>query len=176
MRHSATSDPRGTIGAGKAGTGLLQSPSMTDIRPLLRTFDRDLLFKVIGFLLLYAIVPLAEIFLFIYLGTLIGNYLVLVAAAVAGLPGAVITFGQLRRLRARLRVKVARDQRPGREIADLAAIIAVAILLVTPGFLTDLLGYLLMVPFVRERLGRSLMKKLGAAFPEINNFFRLLAI
>ena len=146
---------------------------MTDIRPSLKALDRDLLFKVILFLLVYALVPLAEIFLFIYLGTLIGNYLILVAAAVAGLPGASILLGQARRIRARLRSKAERGQRPGQELTDLAGIAVAGILLVTPGFLTDLLGYLLMVPFVRERLGGALLRKLGTAFPGISNYLRL---
>ena len=171
MRHA-----RAPGTAGKPGAGLLQSPSMSDISPTLKTLDRDLLFKVILFLLAYAVVPLAEIFLFIYLGTLMGNYLVLVAAAVVGLPGASVSLGQMRRARARLRLKVITDQRPGRELAELAGIVVGGILLVTPGFLTDLLGYLLMVPAVRERFGRMLKKRLAAAFPEVNGLFRLLSM
>jgi UPF0716 protein FxsA len=149
---------------------------MADMRPMLKTFDRNLLFKVILFLLTYSIVPLAEIFLFIYIGTLIGNYLVLVAAAVAGLPGASLSLGQMRRARARLRLKIVKDQGPGREISDLAGIVAGGILLLTPGFLTDLLGYLLLVPAFRERIGRALKKRLAVAFPEVNSLFRLLAL
>jgi UPF0716 family protein affecting phage T7 exclusion len=162
--------------AGKAATGLLQSRSMADIRPILKTLDRDFLFKVILFLLAYSVVPLAEIFLFIYLGTLMGNYLVLVAAAVAGLPGAAISLGQMRRARARLRLKVVTDKGPGREISEFAGIFAGGLLLLTPGFLTDLLGYLLLVPAIRGRLGKALKKRLGVAFPEISSLFRLLAM
>jgi UPF0716 protein FxsA len=171
MRHARASVP-----AGKPGAGLLQSHSMADVRPMLKTLDRDLLFKVILYLLAYSVVPLAEIFLFIYLGTLMGNYLVLVAAAVVGLPGASVSLGQMRRARARIRLKVVKDQRPGRELAELAGILAGTVLLVTPGFLTDLFGYLLMIPALRERFGRMLKKRLAAAFPEVSGLFRLLSM
>jgi UPF0716 protein FxsA len=170
---TCTRAPGSPAGAGKAATGLLQSTSMTDIRPSLKALDRDLLFKVILFLLVYALVPLAEIFLFIYLGTLIGNYLVFVAAAVAGLPGASILLSQARRIRARLRSKADRGQRPEEELTDLAGMAVGGILLVTPGFLTDLFGYLLLVPFFRERIGGALVRKLGSTFPGISNFLRL---
>jgi UPF0716 protein FxsA len=149
---------------------------MTDIRPMLRTIDRDFLFKVMLYLLACTIVPLAEIFFFIYLGTLMGNYLLLVAAAVAGLPGALISLGRMRRMRARLRLKLVKDQRPGPELTELAGIVAVGILLVTPGFLTDILGYLMMVPAVRDRAGKALKKRLVVAFPEVQGLFRFLAI
>jgi UPF0716 protein FxsA len=149
---------------------------MTDIRPMLRAIDRDFLFKVMLYLLTFCIVPLAEIFFFIYLGTLVGNYLLLVAAAVAGLPGASISLGRMRRARARLRMKLVKDQRPGPELAELAGIVAAGILLLTPGFLTDILGYLLMVPAVRDRVGKALKKRLTVAFPEIQGLFRLLAV
>ncbi len=149
---------------------------MADVSTLLKTIDRDLLFKMILYLLAYAVVPLAEVFFFIYVGTLIGNYLVLVAAAVAGLPGACIAIGQMRRARARLRLRLVRDQRPGPELAELGGIVTAAILLVTPGFLTDILGYLMMVPQIRAKVGKALKKRLAAAFPEVQGLFRLLAL
>jgi hypothetical protein len=68
------------------------------ITTLLRDFlGKDYLPKMILFLLVFAAVPLAEVFLFLYLGNLVGNYLVLVMAAVAGMAGALIAFDQFRR-------------------------------------------------------------------------------
>jgi len=162
--------------AGKTAGRLLQSRPMTDMRPMLKTIDRGLLFRLILFLLAYAVVPLAEIFLFIYIGTLIGNYLLLVVAAVAGLPGASLALGQLRRARARLRLKVVKDERPGPELGEIGGIVAGLILLVTPGFLTDLAGYLMLVPAVRARVGRAVKKRIVAAFPEVDSLLRILAM
>ena len=51
---------------------------------MLKFLDRDYLFKLILALLAWSLVPLGEIFLFIYLGSLIGNSLVLMLAAVTG--------------------------------------------------------------------------------------------
>ena len=43
---------------------------------MLTFLDRDFLFKLILALLVYSLLPLGEIFLFVYIGSLIGNYLI----------------------------------------------------------------------------------------------------
>ena len=46
---------------------------MTELRLLFRFLDKDFLFRLIFILLLYSIVPIAEIILFLWLGELIGQ-------------------------------------------------------------------------------------------------------
>ena len=143
------------------------------MRPLLTFLDRGFLFKIILFLLLYSLVPLAEIFLFIALGNLIGNYLTLALAAVAGVAGALLALGQVLRTQVKLREKIRKGEHPGREFADLAGMLAGGLLLITPGFITDLFGYCLMIPFFREALGRAIVKKLGSSFRDVYEYLRL---
>ena len=137
---------------------------------------KDLLFKLILILLLYSLVPLAEIFLFIYLGELIGNYLVLSLAAVAGMGGALIAGSQARKTIELLRAKIRRGRYPGREFVDLSGIIVGGILLITPGFMTDVCGYLLMIPALRDRLGGFITRMLGRNFKELYDYLRLSSL
>ena len=146
---------------------------MTEARLLLRFLDRDILFKIILILLLYSLVPLAEIFLFLALGNLIGNYLTLALAAVAGVVGALLALGQVQRTRAKLRDKISKGEYPGREFADLAGMLAGGLLLITPGFITDLFGYALMIPFFRDAVGRAIVKKLDRSFRDVYEYLRL---
>ena len=137
---------------------------------------KDLLFKLILLLLTYSLVPLAEIFLFIYLGELIGNYLVLTLAAVAGMAGALIAGSQARKTVERLREKIRRGKYPGREFVDLSGIIVGGILLITPGFMTDVCGYLLLIPALRNRLGGFIARKLKRNFKEFYEYLRLSSL
>ena len=146
---------------------------MTGARLLLKILDKDFLFKIILILLLYSLVPLAEIFLFLALGNLIGNYLTLALAAVAGVAGALVALGQVQRTQGKLREKIRRGEYPGREFADLAGMVAGGLLLVTPGFITDLIGYGLMIPFFREALGRAIVQKLDRSFKDVFAYLRL---
>ncbi len=127
-----------------------------------RLLEGDLLFKLIGLFLLYALVPLAEIFLFVYLGSLVGNFLVLVLALAAGIAGSAVAFRQAQRELQRLKDRVAAGKDPSGDFAELAGILLGAVLLVTPGFITDLCGYALFLPRVRRWAGRGLAKMLAS--------------
>ena len=145
---------------------------MVQFRLFLKFIDRSL-FKLILVLLSYSLVPLAEIFLFIYLGTLVGSYLILALAAVVGLVGALIAARQIQRALAKLKKKIRLGQYPGREFVDLAGILVGGILLITPGFITDLFGFLLFLPVFREALGRALVKRLHRSFKEVYEYLKL---
>jgi UPF0716 protein FxsA len=149
---------------------------MKETHHFIHAAGKDFFFKLILILLLYSLVPLAEIFLFIYLGELIGNYLVLIIAAVAGMGGALIALGQAQAARERLRAQLKAGRYPGREFADLAGIIVSAILLITPGFITDLLGYLLMIPAIRDAVRGILRNKLDKSFKDIYAYLRLSSL
>jgi len=81
--------------------------------------------------------------------------------------------GQIRRTLDRLRAKIRQSQYPGREFVDLAGILVSSVLLLTPGFLTDFAGFLLLIPFFREALGRAIAKRLDKSFKEVYEYLRL---
>ena len=147
--------------------------AMIEFRLFLRFLDREFLVKLIFILLLYSLVPLGEIFLFLFLGDLIGNYLILAIAAVVGLVGILFAVGQIRRTLERLRGKIRRSQYPGKEFVDLAGILVSSVLLLTPGFITDFAGFLLLIPFFREALGRAIAKRMDKSFKEVYEYLRL---
>lgn len=146
---------------------------MTIVQLLRKLLDRDRLFKLILILLLYSLVPLAEIFLFLYLGNLIGNYLVLIIAAVAGVGGALVAMGELRRIAERLRNRINQGSYPGREFIELTGLLVAGVFLITPGFITDLCGYLLLIPSLRAAVGRFVVKKLDRGFKEVYEHLKL---
>jgi UPF0716 protein FxsA len=128
----------------------------------MRLIEGDLLFKLIGVLLLYALVPLGEIFLFVYLGSLMGNFLVLALALAAGIAGAVVAIQQAHRELQDLKSRVAAGKDPTGNVVELAGIFVAAVLLVTPGFITDICGYVLFFPRVRRWAGQGIAKLLAS--------------
>jgi UPF0716 protein FxsA len=115
------------------------------------------LVKLVGVLLVFILVPLAEIFLFIYIGHLVGNFLVLVLAVLAGATGALLVADQAGRLLSESQGNRSAAPDP----MDLAGLLAAALLLVTPGFITDLCGFALLVPRVRRAVGKGLLQAAG---------------
>jgi UPF0716 protein FxsA len=147
--------------------------TMTEFRLLFRFLDKDFLFRLIFILLLYSIVPIAEIFLFLWLGELIGNYLILAIAAVVGLLGMLFALREVRVTLERLRARIRRHEYPGSEFVDLAGILAGSILLLTPGFITDFVGFLLLIPFFRRVLGRVVTRRMDRSLHEVYEYLQL---
>ena len=156
--------------------GLLHFATMTDTGAVSRSLDRTLLFKLILLALLYALFPLAEVFLFLYLGNLLGNYLLLVLTVVAGVPGAFIALDQARRGVAHLRQRLSEGRDTARELGELAALLVAAVCLITPGFLTDIVGYVLLVPGIRRSVSRRFARLVEKHDKEIYDRLRLSSL
>ena len=108
-----------------------------------------------GFLLLAFIgIPIAEIALFIYVGERIGLLATLVIIVLTAVVGSSLVARQGAGALNQVQAAFFEARFPGKELAHGAMIVVAGAFLVTPGFLTDGLGFLLLVPPVRE-LARS---------------------
>jgi UPF0716 protein FxsA len=111
--------------------------------------------------LLFIAVPIAEIYVIIQVGEAIGaapTVLLLVADAVIG---SLLFKTQGRRAWARFRQTVQRGDVPHREVIDGVLVIFGGAFLITPGFITDIIGAVLLVPPTRALVRRLLIRRLG---------------
>lgn len=110
--------------------------------------------------LMLLVVPLIEIFLFIQVGGEIGAWPTIGIVILTAVVGTVMLRRQgLAALRG-VQSRLAAGEDPGRLLADGAMILVAGVLLLTPGFLTDTIGLLLLVPAVRAWLWRRLAPRL----------------
>jgi len=113
------------------------------------------------FPLLLLIWPLAEIATFILVGREIGVFSTIGLILLTGVVGVFLLriqgFGVLRRAQA----EIDAGGDPSREIANGAMILVAGILLLLPGFLTDILGVLLFIPPVRAAVWRFLKTRIN---------------
>lgn len=112
-------------------------------------------------LLLFTLVPLIELALLIKLGQYIGALNTILIVILTGFVGAALArsegFGVLRRIQNEL----AQGQLPGDSLLEGVLILSGALLLLTPGLLTDLLGFALLLPFSRVFFKNYLKKYFG---------------
>lgn len=98
---------------------------------------------------LFLVVPFAEIFVLIQVGQVLGAVPTVALLLVVSVVGARLVkregLGVWRRLNERLH----NGQVPGKELVDGVLILFAGALLLTPGFLTDAVGLLLLLPPVR---------------------------
>ena len=116
-------------------------------------------------LLLLVIVPIIEIYLFIKVGLYIGAFntilLILLTAIIGIMYARYEGFNTLRSGMSQL----IKNQMPVYEIISGAALAFAALLLILPGFATDLVGLLLIFPFTRKLF----FKKVSNNYSDKNN-------
>jgi len=109
-------------------------------------------------LILFIAIPLAEIATFIQIGGIIGLWPTLGTVVVTALIGSALLRQQGLAALSRVQAAVNRNVFPGDALFDGACLILAGALLLTPGFLTDAVGFALFVPGVRQALGSMILK------------------
>ncbi len=110
--------------------------------------------------LLLLIVPIIEIVLFIEVGGMIGVWPTIGIVLLTAIIGTAMLRRQGLAALRNLQARIAAGENPGRLLADGAMILIAGVLLLTPGFLTDMVGFLLLVPGVRGWLWSRLAPRL----------------
>lgn len=104
--------------------------------------------------------PLAEIAGFVVVGSQIGVLATIGLVLVSGIVGSLLLRWQGLGLLARIRQELDAGRNPSRELAHGAMIVVAAILLMLPGFITDIVGLLLFIPPVRDLGWRFLRNRI----------------
>jgi UPF0716 protein FxsA len=146
---------------------------MFNLNFIMHLFQKEFILKLLLLALLYSIVPLSETFLLLHLGSFFGNYLILAIAATTGLIGLFIAFGEVGSIIKSIKVNLKEGLYPGKEFISLAGVLTGALLLLTPGFITDSLGLLLFIPFFRNSVGRFITSKMENSLKKIYEYLKL---
>jgi len=109
--------------------------------------------------LLLTLVPLVELYLLVWLTELWESFLLTVGLIVlTGILGATLARIEGLRVLAQIRERTRRGELPADELLDGVMILLAAALLVTPGLITDAVGFLVLIPFTRAP-ARNLLKR-----------------
>jgi len=102
------------------------------------------------FFAVFALVALAEMATFFWVGARIGLGWALGLALATAIIGSVLVRRAGISVLRSIRLKWSQGTLPGRELTHGAAILVSGAFLISPGFLTDTLGFLLLVPSIRD--------------------------
>lgn len=103
-------------------------------------------------LLLFLLVPIVEIYLLISIGGVIGAFPTVVLVILTAVIGAALARYQGLATLQRLQATMARGETPAIEMFEGVLLLVGALLLLTPGFMTDLLGFACLIPATRRAL------------------------
>ena len=121
-------------------------------------------------LLLIILVPIIEIYLFIKIGAQIGaisTILLILSTAIIGIYYA--KYEGLNTLKSGF-AQLSKNESPTYEMISGAAIAFAALLLIIPGFATDIMGFFIIFPVTRKFIFSKFFKKLKQERTEKNNF------
>lgn len=116
-----------------------------------------------GWLVLVFIgVPLLELYLLLWLGTLIGFWPTLGIAVATGAVGSALAKREGLKVWREWRAALDELRPPAYGVVEALLVLVGGVLLITPGVLTDLTGLLLLVPPVRRRVAAYVRRRVDA--------------
>jgi UPF0716 protein FxsA len=110
--------------------------------------------------LLFTVLPLAELYLLVWLGFQIGLLPTIAIALGTGILGASLARAQGVAVMSKLSQQLRAGERPADTLFDGALVLVAGVMLIMPGILTDITGFLLLVPPLRSVLKPLLAKAL----------------
>ena len=116
--------------------------------------------------LLFVIVPLLELALLIQMGQMVGFWPTIALVVFTGVTGAWLARTEGLRTMWKLRDDLANGRVPGQAIMDGMAVLAGGAFLLTPGILTDVVGFGLLFPTTRHAIQRRILARLERSIQE----------
>ena len=110
--------------------------------------------------LLFLITPVVELALLIQIGERIGFWPTMAIIVATGLAGSFLARREGFSVWKRFNQRLAEGGLPGEELVDGMIILVAGALLITPGVLTDVFGFIGLLPFTRAPVRRFLIKRL----------------
>lgn len=107
--------------------------------------------------LIFIVIPAIEIGIFVWTGSYLGIWALISLIIITGIIGTLLVKYQGLETLRRAQLAMQRGELPGEQILDGICIILGAVLLISPGFLTDTIGFLLVLPWSRKPFKRLMI-------------------
>jgi UPF0716 protein FxsA len=116
---------------------------------------------LLALLAVFIVVPLAELYVILKVGDAIGAIWTILLLAADSVLGSLLLRAQGRAVWRRFNAALAEGKMPHREVLDGVLVIFGGAFLITPGFLTDIVGVSLLIPPSRALIRRLVVRRLG---------------
>ena len=119
---------------------------------------------VLALVFIFIVLPIAELYVIIQVGEAIGVWWTLALLIADSVLGAMLLRTQGRAAWRRFNTTLAAGRPPAKEVMDGGLVIFGGAFLITPGFITDILGVLLLLPPTRALFRRLLVRRYARAW------------
>ena len=115
---------------------------------------------MLKFLIAFTFIPIIEIYLLIEIGSFFGVLTAITLVILTGFLGAFMARMQGLQTLFRIQESLREGRMPSGELLDAMLIVLAGLVLLTPGFLTDSVGFLLLIPTTRNSIKSWLQRQL----------------
>ena len=112
-------------------------------------------------LLFFTLIPLAELFILIEIGSRFGALTTIVIIIGTGVLGAYLAKQQGFQVWLKIQGEIGQGKFPANELLDGLLLLIAGVVLLTPGLLTDLMGFIILFPVTRQYIREWVKKKLS---------------
>jgi UPF0716 protein FxsA len=123
-------------------------------------------------LILFVIVPVTELYILIEVGKKIGSLTTIGIIILTGIIGAYLVKGQGFMILKKIQNDLNEGIMPGDSLIQGAIILVGGIFLLTPGFVTDVIGFIFLIPVSRGVVKKYLLKWLKGKIKKGNFYYR----
>ena len=116
------------------------------------------------FFILFLVIPIIEIFFLIKVGEVIGAFPTIILVVLTAVIGAGLLRQQGLSTLARFQQNLSTGKIPAQEMVEGIMLAVGGALLMTPGFVTDTIGFLCLLPFSRKFIAAKVIKRSSAKF------------
>lgn len=120
-------------------------------------------------LILFIALPILELWLLIKIGGVIGVLPTIALVILTAVVGSQLVRRQGLTALQKVRDAQARGEAPALPLLEGAALLLAGFMLLTPGFISDIFGFVLLVPGLRERIARQLLGRVVIMQPGAGN-------
>jgi len=120
---------------------------------------------------LFTTVSLLEIFVLVQVGGVLGALPTIMLVIITALIGSALVRSQGLQLVAQLQQRLAQGEMPGQQLIEGIMLIITGVLLVTPGFVTDLSGLLMLQPSIRATIAKAILANVNLSSINMSNGF-----
>jgi UPF0716 protein FxsA len=114
--------------------------------------------------LAFTLIPICEIYILMSVGAQIGVLPSIALVILTGILGAALARSQGRQTLWRMQDTFRQGMVPGDELLNALLIAIAGVVLLTPGFLTDAVGLLLLIPFTRDYVREGLKQRFAVIY------------
>ncbi len=111
-------------------------------------------------ILAFVITPIVELYLLIKIGVLIGAFNTIMLVALTGIAGALLARSQGLAILNKINSDLESGSMPAESLIDGLLVLVGGLLLITPGIITDIIGFIFVIPHTRGMVKKYIKNKL----------------